>query len=70
MEARPKTAPRPPEYFGRDWRGMSWLISRKAPEAIPVPPIPAMTLPTIKAFELGADAQTMEPEENPSATQF
>jgi hypothetical protein len=33
----------------------------KTPEPIPAPPIPVMARPTIKAFEVGAAAQTIDP---------
>ena len=31
------------------------------PDKMPVPPIPAMTRPTMKALDVGAAAQTMDP---------
>jgi hypothetical protein len=36
-------------------------MSRNAPGGTPAPPVPVMTLPTIKALEFGAVAHTMDP---------
>jgi hypothetical protein len=40
----------------------------KAPEPIPAPPMPVMARPTIKAFEVGAAAQTIDPISNIAAS--
>ena len=37
------------------------MIKKKAPDEIPAPPIPVIALPIISPFEVGVDAQTMEP---------
>lgn len=40
----------------------------KAPEPIPAPPMPVMARPTINAFEVGAEAQTIDPISNMNAS--
>ena len=61
MEANPKTEPMAPVYLGRDCRGTRMLTRKNAPDATPAPPAPVITRPTIKALDVGADAQTIEP---------
>jgi hypothetical protein len=47
----PNTDPRLPMYFGRSSTGTRKLMSKNAPGGTPAPPMPVITLPTIKAFE-------------------
>jgi hypothetical protein len=51
-------------YLGRSWTGTRKVISKKEPGVTPAPPMPVMTLPTIKALDVGAVAQTIEPNSN------
>ena len=64
IDANPNIALRPPLYLGRDCSGTMMLISMKAPHAIPAPPIPAIARPTMRALEVGAVAQTIDPVSN------
>lgn len=80
IEASPNTAPRLParnqhshlrtvpydipKYFGREWSGTSVLMSRRAPDEMPAPPMPVITRPTIKVADVGAVADMMEPSSN------
>lgn len=61
IEEMPKTDPSEPMYFGLDCIGTRKLMRMKHPGGIAAAPIPVITLPTIKAFEEGAVAQTREP---------
>jgi hypothetical protein len=57
----PQTIPTPPIYTGRS-RSVVLMVSRfKFPRYIPAPPIPAITLPTMSAFILGAAPQIALP---------
>ena len=42
-------------------RGTDWPKMAKLPQSIPAAPLPEMILPTIKAAELGAAAQSIDP---------
>lgn len=53
-----------PKYLGRDWSGTSVLMRRRAPDEIPAAPTPVITRPTIRAADVGAVADTMEPNSN------
>jgi hypothetical protein len=61
MDVIPKTDPRAPVYLGRACMGTRKVINRKAPGVTPAPPIPVITRPTIKALDVGAVAQIIEP---------
>ena len=61
IEARPKLAPMVPWYFGRLCKGTKSTKMMIAPAVVPAVPIPAMARPIIKAVDVGAAAQTIEP---------
>ena len=61
IDDSPNTEPSPPVHLGLSCNGTRRLISKKTPVPMPAPPIPVMARPTIKALELGAEAQTMDP---------
>jgi len=48
-------------YAGRSLSGIQWAIIIRIPDQIPAPPRPATVLPTIRAFDVGAAPQTIEP---------
>jgi hypothetical protein len=57
----PRTEPRLPKYFGRSGGGTRNPINNKDPGGTATPPVPVITLRTIKAVEFRADVHTMEP---------
>lgn len=57
----PKMEPKSPTTMGLLWSGRMKVTMMIEPEKIPADPTPAIALPTMNAFELGAAPQMMDP---------
>lgn len=64
MEATPKTAPIAPKYFALRSSGRRSTKTMFEPVVMPALPIPEMARPTMKALEVGAAAQMIDPIKN------
>ncbi len=61
MAARPNVAPRKPWYLGRFCNGSKSTKMTVAPVKVPALPMPEIARPIMKAGEVGAAAQMIEP---------